>query len=57
MLRAIVFTTIMSQGTNAEGLDPQVKVKVPGQEAICFEITDESMSIIDLLSDPVRRCF
>ena len=32
--------------------DPHVKVKVPGQEAICFEIVDASMSIIDLLSDP-----
>lgn len=33
--------------------DPHVKVKVPGQEAICFEISDASNSIIDLLSDPV----
>ena len=32
--------------------DPHVKVKVPGQEAICFEITDAPESIIDLLSDP-----
>ena len=32
--------------------DPHVKVKVPGQEAICFEITDTPNSIIDLLSDP-----
>ena len=33
--------------------DPHVKVKVPGQEAICFEISDAPRSIIDLLSDPI----
>lgn len=32
--------------------DPHVWVKVPGQEAICFEVSDVQHSVIDLLSDP-----
>ena len=32
--------------------DPHVKVKVPGQEAICFDISEADMAILDLLSNP-----
>ena len=31
--------------------DPHVKVKVPGQEAICFEIDGMDGDILDILSD------